>query len=164
MIIGIVGMVVCAVVSFFLWAGLHELSHAWVFKRYYPDVKITYALYPHRHNDRFFWARISWASGLLDPKQLAWVSIAPRVPDLIGIVVTAGLTLLLGWGWWVLWLAVLTGGSFIDLMVGSLGTHPESDLQRVVRGWGISKWLLRIPGMALAFIFMVVAVYGLAAG
>lgn len=162
MIIGIVGLAVSVVASFFLWATLHELAHGYVFKSYYPDIKVTYTLYPHKHNDRWFWARVSWAASPLTPAQLAWVSIAPRLPDIIGAAATVLVVWLLGpMTWWVAIAGVLLGGSLVDLGVGSVGKHEESDLMRAARGWGWSPWLLRISGFALVGLFGALSVWAL---
>jgi len=164
--IGITGCVVAVVAAFFLWASLHELSHYIAIKRYRSNAKGEFFLYPHRHEGRFLWARVSWEfEGVeLSPTELAWVSFAPRWPDLVGVIGTTVLALALGWSWWALWLVILLGGSFFDLLIGSLGVNAESDLQRASRGWGISPWALRVPGLTLTLLLMTLTTYGLAAG
>ena len=164
--IGIAGCVVAIVAAFFLWASLHELAHYAVLKRYRSNAEGRFTLYPHCHDGRFLWARISWEfEGVdLSPTELAWVSFAPRWLDLAGVLGTTVLALCSGWSWWALWFVILLGGSFFDLLVGSLGTDPESDLQRATRGWGISRWALRVPGLVLTFLLMVLTAYGITAG
>ena len=136
---------VALVATFFLWAALHELAHYAVLKKYRPEATASFKLYPHTTNGRFFWAEVSWEfeGEDINDYELAWVSIAPRFPDLVGVNLTVALGWLLPWPW-ALPFVVLAAGSLVDLAVGSVGRDPESDLMRASRGWQTSPWAFRV--------------------
>ena len=163
MTLPIVLSVVALVATFFLWAALHELTHYIVLKKYRPEATASFKLYPHREYGRFFWARVAWEfdGEDINAYELAWVSIAPRFPDLVGVNLTVALAWLLPWPW-VLPAVVLAAGSLVDLAVGSIGRDPESDLLRVSRGWQTSPWPLRILGWLLVLASAAATVFGLA--
>ena len=143
----------CVPLVFLFWSGVHEVSHYLVARFFVGAKDVQFRLYPHRDERLgFVWASVSWTSeGFLSPRQRALVSLAPRVPDVIGCVAFS-LWGLLPLGWWVwLWL-LFWGGAVVDMFVGSLGTNPESDLARAARAWDVSPWLLRVGGMAVVLV------------
>jgi len=151
--------------SFFLWAALHELAHYAVLKSYRPNASASFTLYPHREYGRFFWARINWEFDGEDitDRERAWVSLAPRIPDLVGATAAPLLAWLLPWPWpWTLIAVVVAAGSLLDLAIGSIGHDPESDLKRAARGLGTSVWAFRVPGWLLALGSAAATILGLA--
>ena len=163
MVLPIVLSVLAIVPCFFLWAALHELSHYAALKRYRPNATASFKLYPHREYDRFFWARINWEFDGEDitDRELAWVSLAPRVPDLIGALAAPVIAWLVPWPW-ALPLVVVAAGSLVDLATGSIGRDPESDLKRAARGLETSVWAFRVPGWLLVLGSAAATVLGLA--
>jgi hypothetical protein len=159
------GGLLLLVATFFLWALLHELSHfLWVLGLR-PDADGDFKLYPHRAGGRFLWASVDWTYGgeRMTPSELAWVSWAPRWPDLAG---AAG-AVLCAWlldGWWSLASAAVLSGGMVDMAVGSIGYDPESDLRKAARGWAVSPWILRILGWSTVVAAGSLTVTGLLSG
>jgi hypothetical protein len=82
------------------------------------------------------------------PREDAAISLAPRIPNLIAVVLTP-LSALLPGNWAILWLLVW-GSGLIDLAYGSIGFSPFSDLRKAAENLEISPWLLR----GLGFLFV----------
>lgn len=138
-----------AVPLFFLWAAAHELAH-YLAVRAFASVDAQFYLWPHRHEGRWYWARVRWTySGpeRLSAQQLAWVFWAPRWADLLAVALLPLGPLMGDWGalaWTVVW-----AGGLIDLGFGSTGISETHDMRRYARMWELSPWLFRIAGSAL---------------
>jgi hypothetical protein len=145
-----------------LWSYIHETSHALVIKRLRPSAQVTIKPYPHRAADgRWVGGLVRWKGfkNELTPVQLAWVSIAPRIPDLIACILAAVCAWVLVGHWAYIPVFILLGG-VIDLAYGSIGKTERSDLQRVARGWDISPWLLRLSGWSVALLTVTLILLG----
>lgn len=153
------GAIISAGLLFLLWATLHELSHAYFVRRYAPIEKINFYLYPHKHDGKFYWARVQWfykkdVKINITPNQMALIYFAPRWADGLACVMfclTGLLTGPLQWVWAVLWL-----GGIIDLVVGSFGIRKFSDLEGYSHHWGINPWVFRIAQFSLCIISLFV--------
>lgn len=131
--------------SFFLWTTIHELSHI-------AAVKMTCGAsiwriwpYPHVNKGSFYWARAMWwPLRQVNSEEQIWISLAPRIPDVIAALL---FPLFLALHWWIP--AIIAGAGLVDLFTGSLGIRDHSDLRRAARAWKLSPWVLRVAGMAV---------------
>lgn len=147
-------------IIFLIWSIIHELSHYFVLKQYVKIKTVKFRFYPHKlQSGQFAFASIRWtADRKLNEHQLAKMSIAPRIPNLLsvflftlwGIMPTTTLMLL----WILFW-----GGGLVDLFVGSLGIRWESDLQRASRGFKINSWVIRSIGMSTILLSLLASVF-----
>ncbi|MHA1665942.1 MAG: hypothetical protein ACTSW7_01040 [Candidatus Thorarchaeota archaeon] len=94
--------------------------------------------------------RIQFASCFYTPgklptkKQQAAISIAPRIPDILGAIAlpfTCYTSEPFSY-----FLMIFFGSALIDLFVGSLGMSKKSDLRKASNKLGLSPWWLRIFG------------------
>ena len=131
--------------TFFAWAAIHEFSH-YVVARWRVGVKSAkFRLYPHKRRGRFMWASITyWPERNSTPYDEALICIAPRFPDALGCWAVAFAGLFDGM-WFVIW-TVVFGGAVVDLIVGSIGWNPHSDLRKVAAAANKSPWMFRIGG------------------
>ena len=141
-------LILFGVLSFFVWAAVHELSHAVVARWKLGARDFQFKLYPHwTVEGRFVFASVHWIperNGLE-----VGVLLAPRVPDLLAVALfplTAPVDFL---EWWQVALGCLAGGGLVDLFVGSLGISPLSDMRLAVREAKTNPNVLRVPGMVL---------------
>lgn len=145
------------VISFFLWAVIHEASHTLVVRILRRNAIVRLYPYPHRKGDRFYFARAWWSfeGPALTPSERAMIYAAPRIPDVIGSVGAVVLVQLSSPTPWTLSALILVGGSVVDLFVGSIGWHERSDLRRVSQAGVASAWSMRVLGM-LAVILTII--------
>lgn len=135
--------------SFFLWATIHELSHLVAAKLAADATLIEIKVWPHFHNDNFYWASIRYerhreASRAGD----AFIHLAPRIPDLIGALALPLACLLPSpWFWFY---TVVVGAALFDLGNGSIGYCEHADLRRAARAMQISPWWIRVVGWTIA--------------
>jgi hypothetical protein len=139
--------------AFFVWSAVHELSHYVAARCLRRLSSASFKLYPHMQDGHFVFASVSWTydsyDQTLSPAEDALVSIAPRVPDLLAVVL-APMACLMPEPWIAAAWAVVVGAGLVDLAFGSIGTTSASDLQRFVRGGGHDVWVVRIVGWFLA--------------
>lgn len=123
------------VITYFVWAYVHEYSHLLVLKHFKHVKSYTIKVYPHYSPSLgFVFAEVSYDyDGTLTEYELGVVSIAPRVADLLAVI-------LLALGTWDVYLLILLGGGVVDLLRGSYSRHPESDINRYCRAF---KWDVR---------------------
>jgi hypothetical protein len=148
-------MVLFGLGSFFLWATIHELSHAVAARWKLGAREFQFKLYPHfLENGRFVFASVAWqlpgqSQGL--PGRPG-VCLAPRVLDLLGVVLfplSAPVDFL---EWHQIALAALAAGGVVDLFVGSIGWSPDSDLRQAAKLAGAEPNVLRVPGLMLVVV------------
>lgn len=141
-----VALLLGGVPAFFLWAAIHEFSHLLMVQRLEGLVDWEVHLLPGMTEKGWRWSYIRWVSTrTATDKQQGWISLAPRIPDLIAAVAFPFAALIPN-DWLMAFASVLVGGGLVDLANGSVGWSPHSDLQKASRAWGISPWLLRVLG------------------
>lgn len=153
-------VVLAIILSFFLWATLHELFHALMIKKFIKEAKLNFKLYPHFENNNFVWASVSYSYLTnLTPSdnQMGWVFFAPRIIDVIGCLLTIVLSTLVIDGPYKLIYLILAGGSIVDLLVGSIGYSKQSDLQRYCKYWNLNPFIARAVGFSISIFTALVA-------
>lgn len=136
-----------AIVTFFAWALIHEMSHVIALKKTVGLQSYKLFLYPHMHNKRFYWARIRYMPTYQpSSKQQFIISMAPRVPDYVGVLLLSLIAWFVAPALWSELLVLFLAGSLVDLFVGSLGISKSSDLQVASRAVGskFSVWNWRV--------------------
>lgn len=134
-----------SVASFFLWSYIHELSHVIAAKKTVGLEWYKMKLYPHRgKGGDWNWASVTYMPKREPtPKEQAIISLAPRVPGLIAVLLCP-FFLLLPYGWlagiWVL----LWGGGVVDLLNGSFANSEQSDIRKAARELKMKVWKLRL--------------------
>ena len=143
--------IVAALVMWFLWLVTHEMSHIMA-AFLVGDVKDwSIKPYPNRAADghwRFASASWTWEGEAPSQKKQGFVSLAPRIPNLLAIALIPVTLLLTGIPQMLLLIFCLEG--VIGLIVGSIGKTPNSDLQKGARRLDISPWAIRLPGLMVA--------------
>lgn len=149
-------LIITGIVSFFLWASIHEVTHFLAVKHFRPNATGKFKLYPHRvkSSGRFVFAFASWeyTGKVLTNKENGWIYLAPRIPSLVGIIITILISIFLSAGTLSYILLILTGGSAVDMFINSLGINERSDIQIVSRAWEIPVSIFRIVGLTISFI------------
>ena len=148
----LITILICLPIAWFGWTAVHELSHAFAVSRFRQVVEYRFRLYPHRTDGgRFVFASVQYpyVGVALDGGEQAAVSLAPRLPNLVALVL-APLGACLPWPTVGCAWSVLLGAALIDLVVGSVGWSVESDLRRAADALEIPGWPLRVTGFSLA--------------
>mgnify|MGYP003965752031 FL=1 len=147
-------------IVFLAWSVIHELSHYFILKQYVKIKTVKFRFYPHvLKSGQFAFASITWtANRTLNEYQSAKVSMAPRIPDLLSVILfvfwgTMSTTTLM-----LLWI-LFWGGGLVDLFVGSIGVNRESDLQRMSRGFKINSWVIRSIGMSTILLSLLTSIF-----
>lgn len=141
-----------ALPAFFAWSALHEVSHYLAARLFRRVVSVRFRIYPHVDPVAGFrWAAVEWEyeGEPYAPAQDAFISAAPRIPDLVAVLLTP-LAAAMPEPWLAAAWAVLVGAGLVDLAVGSIGWSEHSDLQRFARLGGHDLWTLRVAGWAAA--------------
>jgi hypothetical protein len=126
--------VLYAILSYFLWAYIHECAHLLTAKKLVGVKSYTMRIYPHNHPRLgFVFASVSYEyeRETITLDQRAWISFAPRIPDAIALIVlpfTADLDL-----FWI----ILVGGGLVDTIRGSFIFSPTSDIKRYCDAWDL---------------------------
>ena len=135
------------------WNFIHEGSHllaASYFGKGLKEYKIK--PYPHRYKDGFRFAGCYWTSNeKISTRNRAFVSLAPRVADLLAVLfllLLAPLHSIISIFIFIP-LVMLFGAGLVDFFVGSIGNSPNSDLARAAKGLNISEQYIRIPGFSI---------------
>ena len=136
---------------FFVWATLHELSHAAVVSFFIRVKKFTFCLYPHKRNGQLVFAYVSWEpeEEQVTWEQFAWVLFAPRWLNLLACIAFPFMFLIPG-DWKVLW-GIFWFGGLLDFANGSIGVGHMSDMATYASVWDISPWVFRVVGFSLIF-------------
>jgi hypothetical protein len=138
-----------ALPAYFLWSLLHELSHVAGAKLVVGVMRWDIRPWPQFQEGRLVWGYATYTLSRTPlQKEEAMILLAPRAADLVGVV-GFGLTPLFAGVWLAVW-GVLFGAGLVDLVVGSLGVSPASDLRRASEALGWSPWRLRLAGVAAA--------------
>jgi len=110
-------------------------------------------LYPHMNEGSLRWAACEYLPKKQPtPEDVALISLAPRIPDLLACWLFILTPLFSGW-FAVAWF-IFFGAGIIDLINGSIGFSPNSDLQKAV-ATGTTKTDakgLRILGLAFVVV------------
>ena len=129
-----------AILSYFLWAYIHEYAHLLTAKKLVGVKSYTMRIYPHKHSRLgFVFASVSYeyARETMTENERAWISFAPRIPDALALIVfplTHDLDI-----FWI----ILVGGGLVDTIRGSFIFSPTSDIKRYCDAWGLSYPLIR---------------------
>jgi len=138
-----------AVLCFFAWTIIHELSHVAAAKLG-PGVE-WWKIKPYPHKNEylgFVWASCRYRfSNTPTAKQEGWINFAPRLPDFLAAVLFP-LGALMPWPFALFW-CIFFGAGLIDMFTGSLGISKKSDLQRMITnmresGWITHAWAFRM--------------------
>ena len=133
-----------------LTLAAHELSHLGAAKLVHGSEldSVQFVWYPHHHHGTFYLARVHYAPPI-EGKARGLVSLAPRLTNLIQIVGSLWLATELERGWRAGALAMALA-AICDLVIGSLGVQPMSDLRRAARALRWDPNVLRMAGFGLA--------------
>lgn len=149
-----------ALLTYFTWTVIHEVSHiiaaSLVGKISEPKI-IPYPHFTIKNGKKFFYfARASWRweDGYPTDKKRGFVSLAPRVANLLNCVL---LILNLAFFSSNLILIFCLGG-LVDLAVGSIGFRKKSDLRRAARRLKVSPWIFRVVGWVIVLALGIPAV------
>lgn len=141
--------ILVGIATYWVWMLIHELSHITAAK---TQLNVTWwklIPYPHMTDGGFAWARVRWTyMGDITNGQRAFISLAPRIPDLIGLAVLQAAWFMSGplmWFWTIFWF-----GAVVDLAYGSIGKSDGSDLRKASVALKWSPWILRVGGWILA--------------
>jgi hypothetical protein len=153
-IVSIVVGLALVVPSFLIWTLIHEGSHYLMGRAFRETFSVSFKLYPHNDPEYgFLWAAVRWdyfGTDYTGPED-ALIALAPRAANVVAVLLTPLAALFESDAARVAWI-VLVGGGLVDLAVGSIGSSPHSDLQRVVAGAGASPWALRCLGWGAAIL------------
>lgn len=136
--------------AYILWVGIHEISHMVMAKILLQGSNFELHLLPSYHLDRgwvFGYCRCRYSIDASTWKQGVFF-LAPRIPNILAAI---ALQFVYPTTMASLALVIIIGAGLIDLIVGSLGISPISDLQRASTLFNISPWYLRIGG-SLVFV------------
>jgi len=105
----------------------------------------------------FVWAAVGYQFVRYpSPRGWAVIALAPRVPDLVAATLLP-LTCVVPQCFALPWAAYCAGG-VVDLVVGSLGISPASDLRESALMLDVSPWWFRVPGLLVAAISVAVTI------
>lgn len=159
--LSIILLAALVVSSYFAWTAIHEYSHLLMAKKKVGVPKYEMKLYPHiGPGEGPWWKRIRfgsvkyWLTREPTPSEDYQISIAPRYADLVAVVMfplTACLSGPFAWVWAIFW-----GAGLVDLIYGSIGYSPYSDLRKAAESQDINPWVLRGLGFGAAAISLAV--------
>lgn len=135
-----------ALLSYFLWAYIHEYAHLLIAKKLVGVKSYTMKIYPHKHPRLgFVFASVSYEyeKETITLDQRAWISFAPRIIDALALIIfplTHDLDL-----FWI----ILVGGGLVDTIRGSFIFSPTSDIKRYCDAWGLSYPHIRTVQLSL---------------
>lgn len=139
--------VLFAVLCFSIWTNIHELAHVFAAKATVGLKWWRIKWWPHKH-PRLGWVFASWTGRFkrrITHHERTIISYAPRIPDIFACVMLL-FSALLPWPFILFWL-IFWGAGLVDMVTGSLGISPVSDIQVTARhanhGQGCSIWKLR---------------------
>src|SRR5574343_1712300 len=121
------GIILSLLFVYPLWVLIHEFSHIITAKALVGIIYWKIIPYPHRDENGTLWfARCFYytktSADKLSQAAIAW---APRIPGAIATILFPVAVYLSNWE-----LTILLAGGMIDMVVGSVGRNPESDLQK----------------------------------
>ena len=142
--------IIAAVASLFAWNVIHEMSHILAAMAFGDIVDWKIKPYPHMKDGkfRFAGAEWTWVGEVPGKEKKAWISFAPRIPNIlaafllfVGFYLTGVIQ--------ITWLIFCFAG-IIDLAVGSLGISETSDLRKASVGLEINPWVFRVFGFTVS--------------
>jgi hypothetical protein len=151
----IVGILI-AIVSYFIWSYIHEMSHVLAAKCTVGVTDYEIKIFPNKHpvTREWRWASYQcWFKREPTPDEQAIISLAPRIPNFIAVIAFMFATLMNGW-LLLIW-AIFWGAGLVDLFVGSLGISEHSDLRKAATSLECSPWVLRFVGFFAILAFTV---------
>jgi len=138
-----------ALPAYFLWLLLHEASHLVAVHLSVGLSSWHIYLWPAKIDGHWVFGYSTWeCKQPTSPEQKGMICLAPRAVDLVGAV-GFGLTPLFSGVGFIVW-GVLFGAGVVDLIVGSLGISPISDLRKASEVFAWSPWRLRLAGIGTA--------------
>ena len=137
---------ITAIVTYFAWTWIHEMSHVVVLKKTVGLHDYKLFLYPHMYFKRFYWARVRYMPKCKPSgKQQFLISMAPRAADYVGIIILSIIVMCTEPALWSKLLVIFCFGSVVDLFAGSLGIREKSDIRVAIRAApAMSIWTWRI--------------------
>jgi hypothetical protein len=134
-----------AILSYFLWAYIHEYAHLLTAKKLVGVKSYTMRIYPHTHPRLgLVFASVSYEfEKTMTKAEKTKISFAPRIPDAIALFLfpfTYNLDL-----FWI----ILVGGGLVDTIRGSFIFSPTSDIKRYCDGWGLHYPYIRTVQLSL---------------
>lgn len=156
--------IVFFILMFFVWAAIHEYSHVYAVRLCVPNAKTYIKLYPHKKDGKFYWARASWeypSNVNIPAHDIGSIYFMPRIANLVFYTIAILPATMFGFAHPILgtFLALFALAGCVDLAYGSIGTTPNSDLQRVAKAWRMSPKKLRIFGWFNAILFSIAAIW-----
>lgn len=124
-----------AILSYFLWAHIHEFAHLLTAKKLVGVKSYTMRIYPHKHPTLgFVFASVSYeyARETMTEDERAWISFSPRIPNMVALILFP-----LTYDLDPLWV-IMVGGGLVDTIRGSFIFSPTSDIKRYCDSWGLS--------------------------
>ena len=137
----------CLFPTFLLWTAIHELSHLAAAKLTVGVKDFFIDVFPHKKQGSFYWSRLVYIPDR-EPskKESIFIHLAPRIPDLVAIVLLPLVPLwFAGSPLVVASLSVFLLGGVIDGLVGSIGHGDHTDLKSACSG-PFGLWTLRLSG------------------
>lgn len=142
----VVLLILAVPVLLFVWTCIHELAHLVAAKLIVGADLIEFRPWPHTGDKGFRWGSVSWF-WYREPtaKESAFVSLAPRIPNLVAaLLLPVSLLLPYPWSWIV---GGFLGAGLVDFLNGSVGKSEHSDLRKASVRLQVSPWLLRVIGL-----------------
>jgi len=138
--------ILLAVASYFGWCYIHEMSHILMAKATVGIYTYVLRIFPHKYPGvGWRWAACQYVFKTQPTsKQRAAISLAPRIPDTIALIMFALTGLFTGWAaliWGICW-----GAGVIDTITGSLGISEHSDLRVAATRLDKNPWWFRVAG------------------
>ena len=138
--------VLYSILTYFIWSYIHEYAHLLTAKKLVGVKSYTMKIYPHNHPRLgFVFASVNYEyeKESMSENERAWISFAPRIPDIISLVLfpfTSDLDL-----FWI----ILVGGGLVDTIRGSFTFSPTSDIKRYCEGWNLKYEPIRTAQLSL---------------
>jgi hypothetical protein len=147
----IIAYILFAAFTYLSWTVIHEVSHiaaaSMVGKISEPKI-IPYPHFTKRDGKKnFYFARATWRweDGYPSDKKRAFVSLAPRIPNLLACILLIGDMVFLSSNL----LLIFCIGGLVDLAIGSIGYREKSDLRRAATRLNVSPWIFRVVGWVI---------------
>jgi len=148
----VIGLIIlgafCAAISYVAWTYFHEISHVIAASKTAGITKYSINVFP-TFSPRLLFGYCDYdLKRKLTAREQVIVSLAPRIPDAVAVlafpvvgylgnVVDPAFAIMYGVFW---------GAGIVDLMVGSMGMSPHSDLRKAATDGNINPWKLRLAG------------------
>lgn len=147
----IIAYILFAAFTYLSWTVIHEVSHiaaaSMVGKISEPKI-IPYPHFTKKDGKKnFYFARAAWKweGGYPSDKKRAFVSLAPRIPNLLACILLILDMVFLSSNL----LLIFCIGGLVDLAIGSIGYREKSDLRRAATRLNASPWIFRVVGWVI---------------